>query len=55
MKSFTRGQFLGTAAGAAGVGLRTGAATATTPDLIVHGRVIHTMDVNTPTAESLAV
>ena len=67
MKSFTRGQFLGAAAGAAGVGLlsgceggpevvsRTGSASATAPDLIVHGRVIHTMDDDNPTAESLAV
>ena len=67
MKRLTRGQFLGTAAGAAGAGLLSGcdtgadtgaAATAPAnpaPDLIVHGRVIHTMDDDTPTAESLAV
>ena len=64
MKSFTRGQFLGAAAGAAGVGLltgcegrevvlRTGSATTSAPDLIVHGRLIHTMDGASPAAESL--
>ena len=66
MKSLTRGQFLGTAAGAAGVGLLTGCESrevvlrtvgspSTAPDLIVHGRLIHTMDDGNPTAESLAV
>ena len=74
MKSLTRGQFLGAAAGTVGAGLLSGceggpgaggaggAATgaagaggATGADLIVHGRVIHTMDDDNPTAESLAV
>ena len=66
MKSLTRGQFLGAAAGVAGVGLlsgcegqevvlRTGSAATTAPDLIVHGRLIHTMDDANPAAESLAV
>ena len=66
MKSLTRGQFLGAAAGTVGAGLLsgcesgrgaggTGPARGTAPDLIVHGRVIHTMDDANPTAESLAV
>ncbi|MYB98408.1 MAG: amidohydrolase family protein, partial [Gemmatimonadetes bacterium] len=67
MKSLTRGQFLGTAAGAAGVGLltgcdgtpgivlRSGGEPVGAPDLIAHGRLIHTMDEDNPTAESLAV
>ena len=67
MKSLTRGRFLGTAAGAAGVGLltgcdgspgivlRSGAEPAGAPDLIAHGRLTHTMDDGNPTAESLAV
>ena len=66
MKPLTRGQFLGTAAGAAGVGLltgcegrevvlRTGSPANPAPDLIAHGRVIHTMDDANPAAESLAV
>ena len=67
MKSLTRGRFLGTAAGAAGVGLltgcdgtpgivlRSGGEPAGAPDLIAHGRLIHTMDDASPTAESLAV
>ena len=66
MKSLTRGQFLSTAAGVAGAGLltgcegrevvlRTGGATTTAPDLIAHGRLIHTMDDANPAAESLAV
>ena len=64
IKSFTRGQFLGAAAGAAGVGLltgcegwevvlRTGSATTSAPDVIAHGRLIHTMDDASLTAESL--
>ena len=66
MKSLTRGQFLGAAGGTVGAGLLsgcesgpgtggTGPARGTAPDLIVHGRVIHTMDDANPTAESLAV
>ena len=66
MKSLTRGQFLGAAAGTVGAGLLsgcesgpgaggTGPARGTAPDLVVHGRVIHTMDDANPTAESLAV
>ena len=67
MKSLTRGQFLGAAAGTVGAGflagceggpgvvLRTDAADATSADMIAHGRVIHTMDEANPTAESLAV
>ena len=66
MKSLTRGQFLGAAAGTVGAGLLsgcesgpgiggTGTAGGTAPDAIVHGRVIHTMDDANPTAESLAV
>ncbi len=66
MKSLTRGQFLGAAAGTVGAGLLsgcesapgtggTGPARGTAPDLIVHGRVIHTMDDANPAAESLAV
>ena len=66
MKSLTRGQFLGAAAGTVGAGLLsgcesgpgiggTGTGGGTAPDVIVHGRVIHTMDDANPTAESLAV
>ena len=67
MKSLTRGQFLGAAAGTVGAGmlvgceggpgvvLRTDGSDATTPDLIVHGRTVHTMDDANPTAESFAV
>ena len=66
MKLLTRGQFLGAAAGTVGAGLLsgcesgpgiggTGTGGGTAPDVIVHGRVIHTMDDANPTAESLAV
>ena len=67
MKSLTRGQFLGAAAGTVGAGvlagceggpgvvLRTDASDATTADMIAHGRIVHTMDEANPTAESLAV
>ena len=66
MKSLTRGQFLGAAAGTVGAGLLsgcesgpgiggTGTGGGTAPDVIVHGRVIHTMDGDNPTAESVAV
>ena len=67
MKSLTRGQFLGMAAGTAGAGFLTGCETGPgagaggaaggglAADLIVHGRVVHTMDGDSPTAESLAV
>ena len=71
MKSLTRGQFLGMAAGTASAGFLTGCETGSgggaggaadgaaggglAADLIVHGRVVHTMDGDNPTAESLAV
>ena len=71
MKSLTRGQFLGMAAGTAGAGFLTGCETGPgggagggaggaaggglAADLIVHGRVVHTMDGDNPTTESLAV
>ena len=67
MKSLTRGQFLGAAAGTVGAGflvgceggpgvvVRAGGSDAATADLIAHGRVIHTMDEDNPAAESLAV
>ncbi|MDE2873824.1 MAG: hypothetical protein OXU69_16025 [Gemmatimonadota bacterium] len=56
MTSLTRGRFLGAAAGAAGVGLltgcdgtpgivlRSGGEPVGAPDLIAHGRLVHTMD-----------
>ena len=67
MKSLTRGQFLGMAAGTASAGFLTGCETGSGgaangaaggglgADLIVHGRVVHTVDGDNPTAESLAV
>ena len=65
MVSLTRGQFLGAAAGTMGAGLFVGCGTDGTEgadpseagavDLVVHGRVIHTMDESQPTAESLAI
>ena len=67
MKSLSRGQFLGAAAGTVGAGflvgceggpgvvVRAGGSDAATADLIAHGRVIHTMDDDHPAAESLAV
>ncbi len=62
MQRLTRGQFLGTAAGAAGAGLvgacsgtggdgRTGGGA----DLIVHARTVHTQDDGNPSADSFAV
>ena len=63
MKSLTRGQFLGMAAGTTGAGLLSGCGAGSGgaaggglgADMIVHGRVIHTMDPDNPAAESLAV
>ncbi len=67
MKTLSRGRFLGLAAGTAGAGLIGGCGRTTgsgsgsgsrggaRADLIVHGRLIHTMDDANPAAESLAV
>ncbi len=68
MKSVTRGQFLGMAAGTAGAGLLSGCdagpgaadggdadGSGLDADLIVHGGTIHTLDEDNPAAQSLAV
>ena len=67
MKSVTRGQFLGMAAGTTGAGFLSGCGAGSGgtgngannggvgADLIVHGGVIRTMDEDNPTAQSVAV
>ena len=64
MKSsgWTRGRFLGAAAGVVGAGAAAGCArgpggagSGLRADSIVHARVVHTMDEGTPTAQSFAV
>ena len=64
MSAFTRGEFLGSAAAALGVGILSGCepgserasdAAGGSADLIVHGGGVYTVDDGQPTAESFAV